>query len=397
MERSVNNYNENLNFIAASGISGHSLYKDFEDDANDIVYCIAELIRYHIFIKNKTYIYSKEYENRINKIISMFKKIIDKIEFKYDTYSKCISDFQNLKKFFYSNIEIYNADNAEVKMYYLSVDKIIDDITIRLLKIIGEKQWQMFNNEGNKYFSISNISHDLKTPINIILCSNQLTCMKNNDKSLLKYNGIIKNNCYKLLRMVDNIIDSVKGDNGELSLNSYNIDIVPLISDLSKTVSDYIKSKGINFQYICKLKEKVMSIDCEKIERIILNLLSNAIKYTDPGGLITLKLEKEKEYIKVSVKDNGHGIPKNKQKNIFNRFFQLNKDDGYRGTGIGLSLVKSFTELMKGKIELNSDIGKGTEFVIYLPDIVDSSNEYLSYDNYYNNHVLIMNKEFSEL
>ena len=92
-----------------------------------------------------------------------------------------------------------------------------------------------------------------------------------------------------------------------------------------------------------------------------------------------------------------HGIPKNKQKYIFNRFYQLNKDDGYRGTGIGLSLVKSFTELMKGKIELNSDIGKGTEFVIYLPDVVDSSNEYLSYDNYYNDHVLIMNKEFSEL
>jgi len=395
MESAIYNNMGHLYTLIKSSIS---YYKGYENDISEIINCIAELIRYHIFVHNKTFMYSKDYDNRINKISAMFNKVIQKLELRFESYSYCIDDFQKIKKYFYNNISIYNADNQDGEIYYLSVDKIVDDITIKLLKSIGEKQWQKFNNNQNKYLSMTNISHDLKTPINIILCSNQMmNSIKNDEENIIKYNSIIKNNCFKLLRMVDNIIDTFKEDNGELTLNSFNMDIVPLITDLSKTVSDYINSKDINFKYICKLKEKVVSIDCEKIERIILNLLSNSIKYTDSGGLITLKLEKEKEYIKISVKDNGNGISKDKQKDVFNRFYQVNNDDGYKGTGIGLSLVKSFTELMKGKIVLNSDEGKGTEFIIYIPDVVDSRSEYLSYDKYYNNHVLIMNKEFSEL
>lgn len=391
MERVVNNYHEDLN------INMHSFHEGREVDISEILYCISELIGYLMHIKNKIYIHSAEYDNKMNKITDMFKNIHDNINVNYDSYTNCINYMEKLKSFFYNNINIYNIDN-KAEEYYMSADKVIDDITINLLKIIGERQWQIFSKDENKSLNISSISHDLKTPINIILCSNQMMGnVKSSEKGFSKYNGIIKNNCFRLLKMVDNIIDSVKEDHGELSLNAYNIDIVPLLSDLSKTVSDYIKSKGINFNYICKLKSKVLSIDCEKVERIIFNLLSNSIKYTSPGGLIVLKLEEEKGYIKISVKDNGCGIPEDKQKEVFNRFYQINKDDGYKGNGIGLSLVKTFTELMKGKIVLKSKIGKGTEFTIYLPDVIDSSNEYLSYDKYYNNHLLIMNKEFSEL
>lgn len=395
MESAIYN---NMGYLYTLIKSSISYYKGYENDISEIINCIAELIRYHIFIHNKTFMYSKDYDDRINKISIMFTKVIEKLELSYESYSYCINNFQKVKKYFYKNILIYNEDNQDKEIYYLSVDKIVDDITIKLLKSIGEIQWQKFNNNHNKYLSMTNISHDLKTPINIILCSNQmLSSIKNDGKNMIKYNSIIKNNCFKLLRMVDNIIDTFKEDNGELTLNSFNMDIVPLITDLSKTVSDYINSKDINFKYICSLKEKVVSVDCEKIERIVLNLLSNSIKYTHSGGLIILKLEKEKEYIKISVKDDGNGISKNKQKDVFNRFYQVNNDDGYKGAGIGLSLVKAFTELMKGKIVLNSAEGKGTEFIIYIPDVTDSRNEYLSYDKYYNNHILIMNKEFSEL
>jgi two-component sensor histidine kinase len=396
MEKVFYNYRVDSS-INVRGLNLYSFYEVSEDSKKEILCRISEMIRYLIHTKNKVYIHSVEYDNKINEIIDMFKDILNKADIKCDLYTGCINDMHKLKSFLYDNADVYNIDN-KAEEYYIWLDKVIDDITINLLKIIGERLRQISSEDDKKCFSLTSISHDLKTPINIILCSNQMMkSVKSNEMNLAKYNGIIKDNCFRLLKMVDNIVDTFKEDNGELSLNTYNVDIVPILSDLSNVVSDYIKSKGINFNYICKLKSKVLSVDCEKLERMIFNLLSNAIKYTGPGGLIVLKLEEEKGNIKISVKDNGCGIPKDKQKKVFNRFYQVNKDDGFKGSGIGLSLVKTFTELMNGRIVLKSQVGKGTEFTIYLPIVIDSSNEYLSYNKYYKNYELIMNKEFSEL
>ncbi|MDF2879427.1 MAG: sensor signal transduction histidine kinase, partial [Clostridia bacterium] len=120
------------------------------------------------------------------------------------------------------------------------------------------------------------------------------------------------------------------------------------------------------------IEEKIVACDSDKIERIILNLLSNAIKFTKSGGKIEVTLADADDTIKISIKDTGIGIPKEKQNFIFERFIQIDKSlsRNREGSGIGLSLVKSLVELHNGNISVNSVHGQGSEFIIVLPAFV---------------------------
>ncbi len=112
-----------------------------------------------------------------------------------------------------------------------------------------------------------------------------------------------------------------------------------------------------------------MAVDPDKIERIILNLLSNAIKFTGSGGNIYVNIKDCKDSITISVKDTGIGIPQDKIENIFERFVQVDKTlrRNKEGSGIGLYLVKSFVNMHEGNIDIQSVIGKGSEFIINIP------------------------------
>jgi len=118
-----------------------------------------------------------------------------------------------------------------------------------------------------------------------------------------------------------------------------------------------------------RIYKKIMAIDVDKFERIMLNLISNAIKFTKPGGKITIKIHDFGDKVDISVKDTGVGIEKNKCSIIFERFRQVNtslvKDT--QGSGIGLSIVKSLVEMHDGHIKVDSEIGKGSEFILTFP------------------------------
>ncbi|MEL7598065.1 MAG: ATP-binding protein, partial [Clostridiaceae bacterium] len=122
--------------------------------------------------------------------------------------------------------------------------------------------------------------------------------------------------------------------------------------------------------------EKVLACDPDKIERIMLNLLSNAVKFTKPGGKIFVNIFDKGQYIIISVRDTGIGILEEKQKQIFERFMQIDKSLSRvsEGSGIGLALVKSIVEMHEGNIYVNSELEKGTEFIIELPAKVLSEN-----------------------
>jgi len=130
-----------------------------------------------------------------------------------------------------------------------------------------------------------------------------------------------------------------------------------------------MESKGINLIFDTDVEEKTMACDPEKIDRIMLNLLSNAAKFTPSGGRVDVRLFDHGNELIISVKDTGIGIPKEKQKFIFERFRQANRDfnKNCEGSGIGLSLVKSLVEMHKGSIKVISEYGKGSEFIISLP------------------------------
>jgi signal transduction histidine kinase len=265
------------------------------------------------------------------------------------------------------------------------------------------------SNEFNKVLTefFSNISHDLKTPINVILSAVQLLMSKKNTENKIEFEEqlnrlliIIKQNSFRLIRLVSNLIDTSKYESGFLKLELKNHNIVSIVEDITMSVSDYIKSKGVNIIFDTDDEERIIAVDADKIERIMLNLLSNAVKFTDKGGEILVNIENDVDYVRISVKDSGIGIPEEKIKLIFDRFAQVDNSliRNKEGSGIGLSLVKLLIEMHGGYIKVNSTVGEGSEFIVELPVTLTQSNEMESLD-YYNcdNKIEKILIEFSDI
>ena len=253
----------------------------------------------------------------------------------------------------------------------------------RFLEEENEKSKKLLNetilSENLKTEFFSNLSHELRTPLNVILCTLQLldtftngSDVNDKERNFKKYYNIMKQNCYRQLRLVNNMIDITKLDAGFFELNLQNCNIVNVVESVTMSVSEYIRSKSIELIFDTDIEECIISCDPEKIERVILNLLSNSIKFTNPGGSMTVNMYDKGENIIISIKDTGIGIPNDKLGIIFDRFRQVDRSltRNQEGSGIGLSIVKSLVELHRGKISVLSEYGKGTEFIIVLPVIV---------------------------
>lgn len=231
----------------------------------------------------------------------------------------------------------------------------------------------------------ANISHEFRTPINVILGAIQLMDIYLSGMHDLKYSGkfinlnkSMRQNCYRLIRLVDNLIDITKIDSGFLELNLKNYDIVKIVRDINSSISEFVKLKSLNLELCCNIDEKVIACDPDKIERILLNLLSNAIKFTKAGDKISVNLTQEKNELIIGIKDSGIGIKKENLEIIFERFRQVNKSltRENEGSGIGLSLVKLLVEMHEGTIEVKSEYGKGSEFTVKLPIKLIKDSEY---------------------
>lgn len=222
----------------------------------------------------------------------------------------------------------------------------------------------------------ANLSHEIKTPINIIYSCIQLLDInkKNGEKSLSdaynKYEHTLKQNCYRLLRLVNNLVDMTKIDSGYMKLIFINCEIVSLVEDITLSIVPYVESKNINIVFDTYIEELKIRCDPESMERVILNLLSNAVKFTDNNGNISVFIEADEKYVFIRVKDDGIGISEDIREEIFNRFVQEDKSFNRRkeGSGIGLALVKSLVELHDGEVYLEK-VSKGSEFVVKLPNI----------------------------
>lgn len=320
----------------------------------------------------------------------------------YDLANKHVFDYNVLKNF---NIRISSLpDNSEIINNPLNIIKeyksvfiitCIMFLTLLLLVIALIKHIQYKNkfekeiikakdkaeeiNRLKAYF-ISNISHELKTPINVILCAAQLLESKrvdnyniNNENNTI---DIIKDNSYRLIRLINNIIDVEKGEVDELTLNLKKDNLVSLIEDIVTSVIPYAKRKELNLIFDTEEEEIIMDMDIEKIERIILNLLSNAIKFSNENGNIYIRIMLNNDDVDIVVEDEGIGISKDDIPYIFDKFIQVDNTFNRKneGSGIGLAIVKSFIEIHNGKIMVESQVGKGTKFIVKLPKIINNED-----------------------
>lgn len=310
------------------------------------------------------------------------------------------------------NIDVQNTSTKFIYDGKPAILSIFNDITsnkqVEKLQKDVEKNIELLNEtrEVNRLITefFSNISHELKTPLNVIYSAIQVLDFhrKMSKEGFLekhdKYSRIIKQNCFRLMRLINNLLDLTRLDSGFLKLNLENYDIVSVVENISLSVVTYMESKGLNLIFDTDTEEKIMAVDPDKIERIILNLLSNACKFTNPGGEISVTITDLGEEVAISVKDTGIGIPSDKLDMIFERFGQVDKTlkRFHEGTGIGLSLVKSFVEMHGGKIIIKSTLGLGSEFIIYLPAKV-LENDDSDINSIYENNIERINIEFSDI
>ena len=251
---------------------------------------------------------------------------------------------------------------------------------------------------------ILNISHDLRSPLNIIL--SVLQCYKDEYKYIGKDNKYqdhiesIKRNGYKILKLINNLIDTTKLEKNHYNIKRENLDIINLIEWDISSIDKYAKQKSISLVFDTNVEECIMAIDPEAIDRIIMNLISNAIKFSPQGSNIYINTWKSINQIIISIRDEGIGIPKDEQKTIFNRFIQSSKNKQHEnsGSGIGLDLVRYLTKAHNGEVELRSEENSGSEFIIKLPiEVLDNNQKENA--NYLNTRskVEVLELEFSDI
>ena len=301
---------------------------------------------------------------------------------------QCVEKAERAAELIIANKELafQREEKADRAVELISANKELEDRAAKLIIVNKELALQskenaeraaklvIANKTQGEYFI--NISHELKTPLNIICSTVQLFNMYRNSgtlddrkNSVVKYMDSIKQNSYRLSKLINNIVDLSKIESGFFELHLSNNNIVEIVEEMVMSITNFTDSKGINIIFDTDVEEKIIACDSEKIERIVLNLISNAIKFSDEGDEILVEVKDKNEFVEISVKDNGIGIEEKDLNIIFNKFKQIDNSlsRNTEGTGIGLSLVKSIVELQGGSIYVESEFGKGSKFTVMLP------------------------------
>lgn len=236
-----------------------------------------------------------------------------------------------------------------------------------------EEQLQLKNRLISDFFT--NISHEFRTPLAIMLMDLDLMDMhlRNTDcshRDRINHNVVVmRQNTYRMFRLISNLLDVTAVNAGTMSLHNDAWDVVKSAEAIANAAAQFAEKKGIRMCFHSELQSRMLLLDYEKFERVLLNLLSNAIKHTPPGGHIQVTLADRSDTIALNVKDNGEGIPEDKKDGLFNMFKQVNTSltRNNEGVGIGLALCKGLVELMGGKICFSSKHGEGSTFSFRLP------------------------------
>lgn len=392
-----------------------SLYKIVEN--LNLGYTAVSYPKYKIKYLNKN---SFDLVNDINGNISMSSAIgedmfnmfkykeeeIKDLKFNLDDTIKCNKGTYSLIR----KLNILGQDKYRKVIYQpiYNLHKMVDQIAIISFDITEEIKSKIDLEQALKLQDeiYANISHELKTPLNVIFSANQIQEFFLKDSplepirdKLISYNNSVKQNCLRLIKLINNIVDMSKVQTGHLQVELVNKNIVEIVENITLSVSEYTKSAGLRIIFDTDSEEKIIACDPNIIERILLNLISNAIKFTNANGEILVSVLDKNDMVEINVKDSGIGIEKKNLVNIFKRFYQVDKSlsRNSEGSGIGLSLVKSFVDLHGGNISVKSEVGKGSEFKIKLPAITVDNPKEKGNNKTSNSKIEMLSIEFSDI
>ena len=290
---------------------------------------------------------------------------------------------------------------------------------IKQQKLKSEIELEIINRENKDHLHqlklqfFTNISHEFRTPLTLIQ-GPVGRLLKSNDQSeeSIKQLNLIKNNTDRLLRLINQFLDFRKVDSEKLKLNPVNSDIISFCRNIYSCFEENAKHRGFSFEFITNVSKLKMDFDPDKLDKVLFNLLSNAFKHTHDGGEIKFELYSNikhpskisgksysfgediaDSFIQIIISDTGNGISEKHLSSIFERFYQIDTDS-QQGTGIGLSLSKSYILVHNGKLVVNSEINKGTEFTIYIPqNQIGTINKENNIDSRDNNFVNFSNEQ----
>ncbi len=222
---------------------------------------------------------------------------------------------------------------------------------------------------------LTNVSHEFRTPLTLILAPLDQLLKKETAEDKRKLLGTIQRNARNLLDLVNQLLDFRKLDLYGLKFQPSFGDIIAFLKEVCVHFNESFQRKGIYFEFNPALDELPCEFDSKKLHRVLMNLLSNALKFTPPGGKVIVSAElipspdSAKENLIIRVKDTGPGIAEADLDKIFDRFYQSPKNQalGIAGSGIGLNLAKEMVHIHGGTIRVNSELGKGSEFVVSIP------------------------------
>ncbi|MDP2362624.1 MAG: ATP-binding protein, partial [Ignavibacteria bacterium] len=262
--------------------------------------------------------------------------------------------------------------------YILLISGIIYSIWRAQLKRISIRhEFEMSRFEAQKLHEVdelksrffANISHEFRTPLTLILGPIKQMIERTKETKTREDLNLVQRNANRLLGLVNQLLDISKIESGNMKLQTIPINIIPYLKALVLSFTSYAERKRIALKFISDADELIGYLDKDKFEKIINNILSNAFKFTADGGTIEVIVNYNDKNLNITITDTGIGIPKAKMQKIFDRFYQVDGSHTreQEGTGIGLSLTKELIELHKGNIEVESEEGKGSSFIISIP------------------------------
>jgi signal transduction histidine kinase len=221
---------------------------------------------------------------------------------------------------------------------------------------------------------ISNISHDLRTPLTAVKA--YIDAIRDgvcpDMETIMEYVEVMQTNTNKMAGLVEDLLIHALRDLGEISVNPREQYSKNVLLPILKPIGHYVRTTGITFRESSDIPNVLINVDATRLEQVISNLVSNALKHTLPGDTISIIIELESEQLKITISDTGEGILPQDMPFIFERYFRRHMDAGHteflqEGTGLGLSICKTIIEAHGGSISFKSKRGEGTVFYVTLP------------------------------
>ena len=263
-------------------------------------------------------------------------------------------------------ITLYVLSAIGLIIYLVSSTRKKHHILLEQQRIEIERKQEADLNEMKLRF-FTNISHDLRTPLTLILTPLQTILNGPLEDGLRKKLEIINKNAGQLLAMISALLDFRKLDAGAETLNLKPGDMERFVNGVSSQFQAYAIERHINFIFVSEMGNRLMQFDPDKVRKIILNLLSNAFKYTPDGGTIKIRIYQHNQSACIAISDTGKGISDADKLHVFERFYQARQKEENTGSGIGLHIVDEYVRLHGGTIAIEDNKPKGCVFIVRLP------------------------------